>query len=569
MKFKLIRDYDFDEKPLQTVLKNREVDDMEKYLSVNIDDTIHWSNLDNMKKARDIILEHIKNKKNILVKVDSDADGYTSASLLINYLNRITNNDNNISWIIPQGKEHGITSKEVPDDIDLVIVPDAGSNDFKEHKLLKQRGIEVVILDHHDCEKESEFAIVVNSQLSKNYSNKQLSGVGIVFKLCQSMDEVVGVTLSNYYLDLVAVGNIADSQDMRSLETRYYVNKGLKAINNKLLKALYSKQEFSTKGIVNITSTSFYINPLINACIRMGTQEQKEQMMRAFLESDEEIYYKRNDTYENIFENTARVLVNTKSRQAKAVTKGVDAIEERIQEKGLLENKLLIVDTTDSLDKNLTGLVANKLQQKYQRGTLLLRYWEKSKSYTGSLRGYDKGELKDLKKFLQDTKLFEYVEGHANAAGFKIKSTNLMKANTKINALLKDINNESEHLVDFILNADYIEKDFILEIAKHEDLWGHKVNEPLVAITKLKVNADDIQLIGKYKNTLKFSYKGIDYIKFFANKETYEDIIEKGEVLTFNIVGKCKKNEYNGNITPQIAIEDFEVVHAEEMEFVF
>src|SRR5690606_15276256 len=117
-----------------------------------------------------------------------------------------------------------------------------------------------------------------------------------------------------------------------------------------------------TKGKINIKNTEFYINPLINACVRVGTMEEKTQMMKAFLESDETVYYKRNDIHEPIEVNTARLLGNIKARQGRIRDKGVALIEEKIQEKDLLQNKLLIVDVTGILDKNLTGLVANSLK---------------------------------------------------------------------------------------------------------------------------------------------------------------------------------------------------------------
>src|SRR5205085_11494007 len=115
----------------------------------------------------------------------------------------------------------------IPNDINLVIVPDAGSNQFKEHKQLKERNIDVIVLDHHECNEESGDAIVVNSQLSPDYPNKQFSGVGITYKFCKALDDKLGIKHADEYLDLVAIGNVADSQDMRSLETRYFVLKGL------------------------------------------------------------------------------------------------------------------------------------------------------------------------------------------------------------------------------------------------------------------------------------------------------------------------------------------------------
>nr|WP_318247535.1 DHH family phosphoesterase [Cytobacillus kochii] len=474
-----------------------------------------------------------------------------------------------IKWRLHEGKEHGVIVDTVPNNTSLVIIPDAGSSQFEEHKKLKEMGMDVIVLDHHECDEESKDAIVVNSQLSPEYENKQFSGVGIVYKFCKALDEKLGLNYADNYLDLVAIGNIADSQDMRSLETRYFVDKGLKNLKNKLLVALYEKQAYPTKGIVNIKNTEFYINPLINACIRVGTMEEKTQLMKALLESDELIYYKRKKEYEPIEVNTARMLGNVKNKQTKMRDTSIPLIKEKIEEKGLLMNKLLIVDVTNILDKNLTGLVANKLKDEYQRGTLLFRYNTEKQALTGSLRGNDKGELTDLKSFLIDVGKFDFVEGHANAAGFQIKPENMIEVNNIINEKLKNISNEIYYDVDFIFTTKSLSKTFILEISKCKDTWSNGVHEPLIAIKDVEVNSEEIYLNGKTSKTLKFVINGIEYIKFFTREEEWHELKGKGERLFIDIIGKGAVNEWNGEVIPQIVIEDYEVTQAKKKKFVF
>lgn len=118
----------------------------------------------------------------------------------------------------------------IPEDTHLLIIPDAGSNQYALHQELKERGIDTLVLDHHECEKESNAAIIINNQLSNEYQNKRLSGVGIVYKFCKALDDKLGLDLADSFLDLVAIGNIGDVIDLREPETRYYVKKGLKQI---------------------------------------------------------------------------------------------------------------------------------------------------------------------------------------------------------------------------------------------------------------------------------------------------------------------------------------------------
>lgn len=78
----------------------------------------------------------------------------------------------------------------IPPNTTLVIAPDSSSNDYDIHKALNDSGIDVIVLDHHHADKVSEYACVVNNQLC-DYPTKSLSGVGIVYKFCQYLDQVL------------------------------------------------------------------------------------------------------------------------------------------------------------------------------------------------------------------------------------------------------------------------------------------------------------------------------------------------------------------------------------------
>jgi single-stranded-DNA-specific exonuclease len=568
MRYKLIGVNDYLIDPIKTILNNRGITDIEKFL--NLDESVvnDWRLLKNIEKAVDCLLTHIKAKSNIFVQVDSDADGYTSSAILINYLKSIFPNIN-IKWELQEGKEHGIILDKVPSETNLIIVPDSGSNQYEIHSTLKKRGIDVIILDHHECEKESEDAIVVNNQLSPEYPNKNFSGAGIVYKFCKAIDEHLGINKADYFLDLVAVGNIGDVMDMRELETRYYVLKGLKNINNSFIQALLKQQEYSIKGVVNITSIAFYIVPLINAAIRVGDKEDKVDMMKSFLESNETVFNQKKDINETIQAATARRLYNLKNKQNRLRDKGVELIEKRIEEKGLLSNKVLIVNVTNILDKNLTGLVATQISNKYKRPVLLIRQKDNSTIFGGSARGYEKGVLKDFKQFLQDIDKFIFCEGHKNAFGFEIEAEKLIEVNNIINDLLKNVEIDvDEYEVDFIIPLEKLNPEIIYSIHKLRDIWGNNIEEPLIAVTNITVNKDDMQLLGKNKNTFKFKCRDIEFIKFNYNEETFNKLFN-GECFVMEIVGRCSVNQWDGKEIPQFIIEDFNLLEVKKKEWVF
>ncbi|MEA1004924.1 single-stranded-DNA-specific exonuclease RecJ [Bacillus velezensis] len=575
MAYKLIGNNDYNFNPLLTILKNRGIENPQSFIDVNQSSVIHFSKLNNIDKAADCLIKHLENKNKIFVQVDSDVDGYTSSSIIINYIKAIYPKAD-IQYRIHEGKEHGIFIDTIPEEVDLVLIPDAGSSQFDEHEELEKNGVDVIVIDHHECERESQHAIVVNNQLSTEYLNKTLTGAGMAYKLCQAIDYKLGKNKAEQFLDLVSIGNIADSADSRNLETRYFMNEGLKNIRHPLIKKLFKKQEFSTKGCKNIQNTQFYINPLINAAIRVGSGEEKDQLLRSFLLSKEKVPYKKRGQDEinlvSIHDDTIRVLGNLKAKQKRIVDAAFVEIKNRIEEKNLAANKVLIVYTEGILDKSLTGLVANALADEYKKPVLLARKSDEEEGVlSGSIRGHETGYIKDFKKELTDTGLFEFVEGHPNAAGFAIKRENLILANEVLNEKFKDAKTGEEvQNVDFEILANQLRKEFLIKLYSYKDYWGYKVEEPLVAITELEIDADQIEHIGKKnKTTVKFKHGDIEYIRFKSDTEYFEKLTQSNGTLILNVVGKARVNEYKGRQTPQIEIYDLEVVRTKKKELVF
>lgn len=111
--------------------------------------------------------------------------------------------------------------------------------------LLKNMGVNVLVLDHHEAEYESEDAIVVNNQLSENYENKALTGAGVVWQFCNYFDERVGQPGTSYkYIDLAALGIISDMASVLTLENRYIISNGLKNIHNHFFKQYLISKHF-------------------------------------------------------------------------------------------------------------------------------------------------------------------------------------------------------------------------------------------------------------------------------------------------------------------------------------
>ena len=561
---------------VEQVLANRGIapENVEHYLNTTDEDILSPMLIMNIEEGVKVLIRHIAQGDKVLVQIDSDCDGYTSAAALINYLNRLFPGfvQTNVYYRIHTGKQHGILLETIPDDVKLVIAPDSSSNDYEVHEELKSRGVDVLVIDHHEADKISENAVIINNQLC-DYPTKSLSGVGMVYKFCSYMDELLNVDYADDYLDLVALGMVADMMDLRDFETRHLITRGLENIRNPYFKGMVDKQAYSLKDGISPIGVAFYIAPYVNATIRMGTQEEKLMLFESML--DYRGYELVPSTkrgckgqQETRVEQACRNCTNIKNRQTKARDAALENIERIIKEKNLLENKILAIKLdTFAADRNLTGLIANQLMAKYQRPVLLLN--KTADGWEGSGRGYDKSRFDNLREFLKDSGMIMYAEGHANALGVGITDEWFNSFIEYSNRELAEFDFTPCYKVDFIFSGSDFRGMDIVEIAELKSLWGQGVDEPLVAIEHINVYAGNVVLMSPDKSpTLKITLpNGTSLIKFKSSQEEYEKLRSETGCITINVVGKCERNVWNGTVTPQIIVEDYEIVGEQKYYF--
>ena len=565
--------------PIEQILNNRGIKNIYHYLHTTDDDILDPSTIMNIKNGAIMLVSHINNNDKILIQIDSDCDGYTSAAALINYLHKICPAfvENNISYRVHEGKQHGILLDSIGNDIKLVIAPDSSSNDYEEHKQLKEHGIDVLVIDHHEADKVSQYACIINNQLC-NYPTKSLSGVGMVYKFCSYLDKLMNVTYADDLLDLVALGLIADMMDLRDYETKRLIDKGLNHIINPFIRTMINRDAFHFSNGITPIDVAFYIAPLVNAVTRVGTQEEKLVLFESMLDfKGYELIpsTKRgcSGSAEPRGEQACRNCTNIKNRQTRTRDATLETIEDLITANNLLENKLLVIQLDNiSADRNLTGLIANQLMSKYQRPVLILNkvfHNDGTITWEGSGRGYDKSSLKDFRQFCQDTGLVMYAEGHPNAFGCGITDDKIQLFITITNEVLKNVQFIPSYTVDFIYHNVDVKPEDITDIATLKNLWGQGIEEALIALEDVPVTAENLNLMAKDKNpTLKITLPNkISIIKFKSSEEEFEKLYTEHGKVSINIIGRCSVNEWNGIITPQILVEDYEIVSRSEYYF--
>ena len=562
---------------LKEVLKNRGIDDYYTYLDLDESVVIPYQKLDNIENAVDLFMNHFNNKNKIGVLVDEDPDGFCSASMMYLYIKRMDENYP-VEYILhKRAKAHGLSDDVIiPNDIKLLIIPDAGTNDCKECKELSEQGVDILILDHHEKEEDNPYALIVNNQMSNSYPNKCLCGAGVVYRFLQALDEENWNEFSDDYLDLCALANISDVMDMRSFETRYLTDLGLLNINNKCFKALIDAQNYSMNGKVNIHNIQWYITPILNGMIRIGSQEEKELLFRAFIEQDEFFEYKKRATkdkpaetiQESIYDRAARLCKNAKSRQDKQKEKSVEQIAE-IAQSIPFDDKVVMIDTSDILDTGLTGVVAIKIAEMFNKPCILLNKFLDKKTgkitYGGSARNVNHSPIESFKDIVNSTNVFNFGKGHANAFGVNLDLDKKDEAINVMNNILRDVEYDSTYRVDFILDIEDVDIKLITELARFEDIVCQGIEEPMLAVENISLTKDCFEIFGKNEDTISFMIDEIKYIQFKCKEgnplyDWIQNAWDENDSVTFNIVGKPSINEYNGVRTPQIIIEDVVVI---------
>lgn len=571
MQYKLIKNSKNDiNDVIGTVLRNRGINNPNKYLNLTEDCVCNWEDLDKINEAIECFAKHFERRDIISILVDSDPDGYSSASMMYSYI-KLMDEDYPVYYMLHQkNKAHGLNDKDfdIPENTKLLIIPDAGTNDCEECNNLIERGISVICFDHHE-QNNSEVknnAIIVNNQISNNYSNKDFCGAGVTYEFLRALDEYYWNEFASEFIDLVSFGNISDVMDLRSMPTRYYVEEGFKNLKNPALLAMIKAQEFSMHGEINIHNISWFITPIFNAMIRIGTLEERELLFRAFIGDYEEFDYKKRGgeiVVENIYDRAARLCKNAKSRQDKMR----DKLFAALLQKSDVSNKVVMVQTEEG-DSGIIGLSAMRLADTLSRPVIVVKPIEKDGEtiLSGSCRNFNNSPIEDLKSAIDDTGLFELAAGHANAAGVQIKPENFESAQAALNEELKDVIYDPSYQCDFILNINDLDITLIRDIDSARWIWCTGISEPKLAIENICITRKDITVQGKDSNSIFFMIDNIKFVQFkmvegdplydFVNSWTAEDDDE----IEFNVVGTCSVNNYNNVLTPQFVINDVQII---------
>lgn len=509
--------------------------------------------------------ESICNDKKIGILVDNDADGFTASSLLYRF---ITNDLKyyNIVYIITEGKTHGLSvdamKKIYEKNIDFLIIPDAASNDKDQLEQLINNNINVLVLDHHEVSIKDVPSVVINNQLLEDV-NKNLTGVGMVYVFCKIYyNNFLRQDVVDKYLDLVALGQTGDVSDISDPEIRYLAYTGVRNINNPFIKAVMER-----KGIENPTTRdwSFSIISMINAVTRIGTLEEKHRLFEALAVDHDitetvEVRKKNRKTgkfdkieVEMTFpEIVAKECESIKTKQDKIVKEALGAV------KYIYKNNVLIGILDSDYPSSINGLIAMKLSDKYRKPVMIGR-WITDFLNNYYLSGSIRAQNIDFKSILLRSGLFNFVQGHSQAAGFSINETNLEDLYEYLDNYKFKTNNKYE--VDVL--TDKPNESDIIQVELNKDVLGGAIQYPLFGYEEIEFNK---RCINKRGSVLSFFDDNVTFVLFNAPDGIKEEIDNHivNNKITMNIVGEPRINKFGNKEQSQIVIKDYEILEVEK-----
>jgi len=574
----------------EEILSRRGIQNPQAYMNTTDKDILPYSLFgDVLGEAYNIVKKAIEKNYGVGMLVDSDPDGLFSASTLYQYFKNVFGVE--CEYYLHEGKGHGLSDKETFDriladvkskKIRLLMVSDAGSNDVKECKILSEAGAKIIVSDHHIIEKENPYAIIINPQKIPEYKNLDSSGCLVTYKMLKAFDDFEWGNHADNYFDLVACSLISDSMDIRNPENRRFIDLGFENIKNKFLNEFITT-DYRMKEL-NPISVAFYLVPTINGMVRSGGADEKLLLFRALCQLDEDFVYvnrKKEEINESIYTRAIRLCTNSKSRQDRLVDKNLETIIADIELNNRNKDKILFAIADETIDKNFTGLVCQKLASLYGKPCLLLRDNGKG-FYTGSARNINNSPLSGFKSFLSSVGYLSWSAGHESAFGTSMSSFQLKKTIELSNEKLKGYDFSPLHLIDYEFDFKKQEDrddlvEILLPIHNLKQYWGQGISETKILIHNIPVNSSKINFFGaKEKSEKKNNYKfeiseefGIDVMKFRADDEDYifknfgqsdSSFSWNGEDFTIDVIVKVARSEFNGEQCWSLIVEEMEIL---------
>ena len=543
---------------IASIVANRNIDDknLDYFLNPTLKNNLpDPSTLKNMDSSIKILLEKIFRNNTLGILGDYDVDGATSTAILFKYFEFIgVNAEIYIPDRIKDG--YGISKNSIDHffrkKVNLLVSLDCGTNDAEFIAYAREKGIEIIVIDHHEVKNLGSPLSIINPKLKGDTSNlNNLCTAGLVFLFVIGLNREL--RKKNFFknkeeinlkelLDIVAVGTICDLVPLHN-ENRLLVKKGLEKINlkpNRGLSVLKSKLELENK--IKSTDIAYYIGPCINAAGRIGDPFLGFNLLVKNKKKDLEIIAEKLINSNN----ERKTLENISYNQAKMLLKN-------------LTNMKFIFLYSKTWHPGIIGIIASRLVQEYKVPAFVMNIDENK--VTGSVRSIKNIDISKILAKLVDEGFLESGGGHVMAGGFKLKEEKLSSLQNylKENSYVFFKSENSTINIDLEAKISDLNLEMINSMEQLEP-FGMGYPEPKILIKK--VSSVYSKIIGKNKTHLSCTLEDIYGYRINAMIFNFENSILRviEEKREFDVIGKVSLNVWENKKIPQFFIEDLRII---------
>ncbi|MDO5799022.1 MAG: single-stranded-DNA-specific exonuclease RecJ [Eubacteriales bacterium] len=548
------------------LIRNRDVEGTENirtYLHGTLKELPSPWLLKDMYKAVQILQEKINDHKKIRIIGDYDIDGVTSTCILLKGFQRL---GAEVDTYIPDRIKDGygiheqLIQKAVEDGIDTIITCDNGIAASAEIADAKERGLTVVITDHHDIPFRETAdgkewiippadAVINPKQIDCDYPNKNLCGAVVAWKLIWALYEKSGIAQREAleFTELAAVATVGDVMDLQG-ENRIIVKEGLHRLSMTHTPGLRALIRANQLEGAEITAyhVGFVLGPCINASGRLDTAARS---LKLLCESDEA----------KAATLAGDLVALNQSRKA-MTEKGKEEAIRLIEETGLDKDRVLVVYLPDC-HESLAGIIAGRIREKYHKpvfvltkGVFVLTKGETSVKGSGrSIEAYSMYE-----EMVKCGDLLLQFGGHPMAAGLSIEEKNVELFREKLNANCTLTEEElcPKIVIDVPMPVSYLSKE-LTEQLKVLEPFGKGNTKPLFAQKGLRVL--NLRIFGKNQNVAKMKLEDMEGTQvdavYFGEAEKFADFVGKKETVSVTYYPEI--NVYQGRETLQAVIRNY------------
>ncbi|MBL0721156.1 MAG: single-stranded-DNA-specific exonuclease RecJ [Sulfurovum sp.] len=505
---------------------------------LSLKDLPNPSLLKDMDKATKRIVTAIKNREKIILIGDYDVDGVISTTLVKTFFNEI---DIKIDWIIPNRFKdgYGLNPSLIPkiEGYDLVITVDNGISAIDASKMCKERGIDLIITDHHLLSHKipDAYAIIDQKQSDCNFPYDEICGAQIAWYLIASLKNALNIQINiKYYLALVSIAIIADMMPLMHIN-RVMVIVGIKLINNSHNPALIAFKEHINKNQLESDDIGFNIAPILNSAGRIKDASYSVDFLMS----------------SNIYEARSKLekLINFNNQRKKI-------------EQNIINEALSLVDNTQSIlilvgdywHEGVLGIISSRVSREYSKPSIIL-----TKSKNGDLKGSGRS-FGDCNLFEITDKCRDYLNkfgGHHSAIGLSLDSNNLDNFKYKLEEEYNKKNYE-ESIFDPDILGQLEFKDINLHLTnmiRRYEPYGQENLRPKF-ITK-NINIIKVDTMGKSKEHLRFTLEKDGFI-FSGIKFKTTDKFLTGQQVSISYT--INENYFRGKTTLQLMIDRIDII---------